>query len=119
MGVSNQYNVCPGDESFGPTNVWESNLEIEMGRLMEAITKYPYIAMVSCLFFCANFKDTEFPGVCYSNSGEATNIFDYGILRDNVNKLKLIQLGITLCTEEGEVAPDYPTWQFNFQFDIL
>ena len=62
-------------------------------------------------------QDTEFPGVCYSGSDETSNIFEYDILRNNVNKLKIIQLGITLCKASGEVAEDVPTWQFNFKFD--
>lgn len=42
---------------------------------------------------------------------------DYGIIRDNVNNLKLIQLGLTFCKEDGTVADDCPSWQFNFRFD--
>ena len=44
-------------------------------------------------------------------------MFDYNMIRNNVNYLKIIQLGITFCTEDGKVAPDCPTWQFNFRFD--
>ena len=62
-------------------------------------------------------QDTEFPGVCYPGADESTNIFEYNILKNNVDKLKIIQLGITLCTPDGEVVEDCPTWQFNFQFD--
>ena len=43
---------------------------------------------------------------------------DYTIIRDNVNNLKLIQLGLTFCNEEGVVAEDCPSWQFNFRFDL-
>ena len=42
---------------------------------------------------------------------------DYSIIRDNVNKLKLIQLGLTFCKEDGTIAEDCPSWQFNFRFD--
>ena len=44
-------------------------------------------------------------------------MFDYNMIRNNVNYLKIIQLGITFCTEDGKVASDCPTWQFNFRFD--
>lgn len=37
-------------------------------------------------------------------------------MRCNVEILKLIQLGITLVNEEGQVAQDI-TWQFNFYFN--
>ena len=53
----------------------------------------------------------------YPGSEENSNIFEYSILRNNVNKLKIIQLGITVCTASGQVATDYPTWQFNFKFN--
>jgi len=31
--------------------------------------------------------------------------------------LKLIQIGITISNEKGEVPEDL-TWQFNFKFDL-
>jgi len=39
-------------------------------------------------------------------------------LRSNVDILKLIQLGITFCDENGELAEECPTWQFNFRFNL-
>ena len=33
--------------------------------------------------------------------------------------LKIIQLGITFADENGELAADCPTWQFNFRFNLL
>ena len=47
------------------------------------------------------------------------NIFEYNFLRSNVNRLKIIQLGITLCSQDGKIAEEYPTWQFNFHFDEM
>lgn len=38
-------------------------------------------------------------------------------MRCNVDMLKIIQLGITLCDEEGN-SPEGMTWQFNFQFNL-
>lgn len=32
--------------------------------------------------------------------------------------LKLIQIGITLSNEKGEVPKENLTWQFNFKFDL-
>jgi CCR4-NOT transcription complex subunit 7/8 len=45
--------------------------------------------------------------------------FYYKSLKTNVNKLKLIQLGITIMNEKGEYPKNYPyhTWQFNLEFD--
>ena len=44
-------------------------------------------------------------------------MFEYNIIRNNVNYLRIIPLGLTFCTEDGKVAPNCPTWQFNFRFD--
>lgn len=101
---------------FNLRNVWDSNLDEEMRSLMAAVESYPYIAMVRKRKI-HELKDTEFPGICYPGSDENSNIFEYSILRNNVNKLKIIQLGITVCTASGQVATDYPTWQFNFKFN--
>jgi hypothetical protein len=35
-----------------------------------------------------------------------------------VDLLKLIQLGITFADENGELAEECPTWQFNFRFSL-
>ena len=39
-------------------------------------------------------------------------------MRDNVNLLKLIQIGFCLSDEEGNVPEKGLVWQFNFKFDI-
>ena len=36
----------------------------------------------------------------------------------NVDKLKVIQVGISLADEEGFMPPGVGTWQFNFRFDL-
>lgn len=38
--------VPPGSMPLDLRNVWNTNLEEEMDHIMEAIEKYPYIAMV-------------------------------------------------------------------------
>ncbi|MFS7895778.1 putative poly(A)-specific ribonuclease [Helianthus anomalus] len=70
--------------------VWNDNLEEEFDLIREIVDDNPYIAM-----------DTEFPGV------------------DNVDMLKLIQLGLTFSDEDGNL-PTCGThkpciWQFNFR----
>lgn len=32
--------------------------------------------------------------------------------------MRLIQIGITVCDEQGNLPPDTCTWQFNFHFDV-
>lgn len=45
------------------------------------------------------------------------NILQYRKIQKNVNRLKIIQLGITFTGPDGK-RPDGPcTWQFNFKFD--
>ncbi|TKA51588.1 hypothetical protein B0A53_05269 [Rhodotorula sp. CCFEE 5036] len=89
--------------------VWTTNLEEEMSYLRAAIEKYPFVAM-----------DTEFPGVVARPIGSfrGSSDYHYQTLRCNVDLLRIIQLGLTLCDENGELAPGVCTWQFNFQFSI-
>jgi CCR4-NOT transcription complex subunit 7/8 len=42
----------------------------------------------------------------------------YQTLRCNVDLLKIIQLGITLADENGNLPNDICTWQFNFKFNL-
>ncbi|KAF2093940.1 ribonuclease H-like protein [Rhizodiscina lignyota] len=87
-------------------------------------------------------QDTEFPGVVARPMGEFTTkaSYHYQTLRCNVDLLKIIQLGITLFSMDGDIPPAQPietsnltqtnrlpgyqgnlvmcpcTWQFNFEF---
>lgn len=88
-------------------------------------------------------QDTEFPGVVARPMGSfrGKSDYHYQTLRTNVDLLKLIQLGITLFTEDGDTTPARPqssdsginmpggrkynaaatlpcTWQFNFKFSL-
>lgn len=64
-------------------------------------------------------QDTEFPGIVARPMGTFKNKADYHYqtLRCNVDMLKIIQLGITLADEEGNM-PEVCTWQFNFKFSL-
>ena len=88
--------------------VYEYNFAEELRVISELLEEYNYIGM-----------DTEFPGTVY-NVRNLTNDFYYKTLKLNIDKLKLIQLGITITNENGEYPKNIPyhTWQFNFQFDI-
>ena len=135
--------------------VWRGNLAQEMAVLRELVDKYPYISMVrpclssnepllnrgvgrntSSLVAEDNFQDTEFPGIVARPMGafKTTADYHYQTLRCNVDLLKVIQVGITLFDENGDVPPAHAsdemnagpyknnllacpcTWQFNFQF---
>ncbi|WFD39148.1 CCR4-NOT core DEDD RNase subunit [Malassezia japonica] len=80
-----------------------------MAYLRSAIENYPYVAM-----------DTEFPGIVARPIGNfrGSTDYHYQTLRCNVDLLRLIQIGITVCDEQGNLPPDTCTWQFNFHFDV-
>ncbi|KAL1221026.1 putative CCR4-associated factor 1 [Cardamine amara subsp. amara] len=101
------------DDTIEIREVWNDNLEEEMALIEEAIDDFPYVAM-----------DTEFPGVVCKSVTATPNPkhydFNYETLKTNVNLLKLIQLGLTLSDEKGNL-PTCGTnnkqcvWQFNFR----
>ena len=90
--------------------VFDFNLKEELKVISELFDEYNYIGM-----------DTEFPGTVYDiDMQNITDDFYYKSLKMNVDKLKLIQLGITLTDDKGKYPENIPyhTWQFNFEFDI-
>jgi CCR4-NOT transcription complex subunit 7/8 len=64
--------------------------------------------------------DTEFPGIVARPLGNfrTQSEFVYQTLRCNVDLLRVIQLGITLSDEHGNLPPGICTWQFNFKFNL-
>ena len=72
--------------------------------------------MLTCSF-C--LQDTEFPGFLeseFENGPEDQR--QYNAIKNSVDKLKIIQLGITLSDEDGNLPKPVSTWQFNFDWDI-
>ena len=86
--------------------VYQDNFIKEIKRIGKYLKQYPYIGM-----------DTEFPGIVYPCTSINSDFY-YQYIKVNVNKLKLIQLGITLTNAKGEQPPNTATWQFNLKFDI-
>ncbi|KAF3623690.1 putative CCR4-associated factor 1 -like protein 7 [Capsicum baccatum] len=101
--------LLPKSDSIHIREVWNDNLEEEFDLIREIVDDYPYIAM-----------DTEFPGVVLRPVGnfKNSNDFHYQTLKDNVDLLKLIQLGLTFSDENGNLpkcgTDKYCIWQFNF-----
>ena len=90
--------------------VWKENLEEEMKKVCMLVEEgYNVIAM-----------DTEFPGIIYAmpNQQMAHANSWYDVLRENVNDLNLIQVGITLSNKEGVKPQPVNTWQFNMEFSL-
>jgi len=98
------------NDSIEIKEVYEGNLEREFALIREIVDEYPYVAM-----------DTEFPGVVLHALGEfkTGNESNYRNLKDNVDLLKLIQLGLTFFNDEGGLptcgTDKYCIWQFNFR----
>eukprot|EP00123_Amoebidium_parasiticum_P012407 comp21332_c1_seq1/m.29230 comp21332_c1_seq1/g.29230 ORF comp21332_c1_seq1/g.29230 comp21332_c1_seq1/m.29230 type:complete len:275 (-) comp21332_c1_seq1:563-1387(-) len=105
-------NVKNGDTEgkYKICEVWAHNLVEEMTRIMHVVKDYPYVAM-----------DTEFPGTVARPVGQfnrSSTEYTYQLLRCNVDLLKIIQLGVTLSNDKGEIPEDVCTWQFNFHFTL-
>ncbi|XP_041463041.1 CCR4-NOT transcription complex subunit 7-like [Lytechinus pictus] len=90
-------------------DVWNTNLEDVFRKIRIIIQKYKYVAM-----------DTEFPGVVARPLGEfrTNSEYQYQLHRCNVDLLKIIQLGITFCDEQGNFPKTGSTFQFNFRFNL-
>ncbi|PVF99162.1 CAF1-domain-containing protein [Serendipita vermifera] len=88
-------------------DVWNNNLEESMRELRRLVDTYPYVAI-----------DCEFPAVVARPIGKfkTSTDYHYQTMRCNVEFLRLIQLGITLVNDVGEVAQEC-MWQFNFYFN--
>ena len=95
----------PSNEELGIIEVYDNNFIEQIKYLSSLLDDYNYIGM-----------DTEFPGTVF-HVENMTEDFYYKSLKKNVDKLKLIQLGITLTNEKGEYPSPYHTWQFNLEFD--
>ena len=85
----------------------QDNLEIEIKKISKLIDTYNYVAL-----------DTEFPGFPYTGQGSTQREIYYKSIKENVDNLKLIQVGITLCDKDGNYPRDNASWQFNFRFDL-
>ncbi|KAH7819631.1 putative CAF1 family ribonuclease containing protein [Monocercomonoides exilis] len=88
-------------------DVWKDNLDAEMQRIREIVETHPVLGM-----------DTEFPGEVYFPPRYPTGNYQYERLKGNVDRLNIIQLGLTFATPEGQLARPTCTWQFNFLFDV-
>ena len=86
--------------------VYEHNFKKEIKILSSLLDEYSYVAM-----------DTEFPGIVFQLDSYSKDFY-YKSLKLNVDNLKLIQVGITLCDENGNHPPYCSTWQFNLKFNL-
>ncbi|MED6190236.1 hypothetical protein PIB30_103919, partial [Stylosanthes scabra] len=102
------------DSSVVIRQVWAANVDHEFKVIRSVIKKYRLVSI-----------DTEFPGVVFQPRNKSyRNLLPeetYQLMKANVEALKLVQLGLTLSDERGNL-PDLGTnnrnsyiWQFNFR----
>ncbi|KAF4353492.1 hypothetical protein F8388_013784 [Cannabis sativa] len=96
-------------DSIHIREVWNDNLDEEFALIRDIVDRFNYIAM-----------DTEFPSVVLRPVGNFKNINDYNYqtLKDNVDMLKLIQLGLTFSDEDGNLptcGTDKSCLRFNLK----
>ncbi|ODN00212.1 CCR4-NOT transcription complex subunit 7 [Orchesella cincta] len=90
--------------------VWANNLLVEFAKIRQVVKTYNFIAM-----------DTEFPGIVVRPPCSVRTVgcvFPYELLKVNVDRLKIIQLGVTFMDRNGNTPPGVCTWQFNFRFSL-
>ncbi|KAI6681293.1 hypothetical protein NL676_035174 [Syzygium grande] len=99
-----------GDTPIHIREVGNDNLDDEFALIREVVDRFNYVAV-----------DTKFPGAVSRPVGDFENMGDYNYLnlKNNVDMLKLIQLGLTFSDENGNLptcgTDKYCIWQFNFR----
>ncbi|XP_022146384.1 putative CCR4-associated factor 1 homolog 8 [Momordica charantia] len=81
--------------------VWSLNLREELELLNEYLPEFPVVVI-----------DMEFPGFLWCTPKGISEEEFYHCLRFNVNRLNILQLGLTLADQKGNIAM---TWEFNFR----
>lgn len=87
--------------------VWAWNLEEEFSALMSAVSSAAGGTIVAL--------DMEFPGFLRQEPRLGPRCVRYQALRENVDKLRPIQLGAAVAGADGILRG---VWSFNLQFDV-
>jgi len=87
--------------------VWAWNFDAEIGELLATTAPLKNNVILAL--------DTEFPGFLREEPHTAGKARQYQALRDNVDNLRPIQIGIAVANEDGTLLG---TWSFNLRFDV-
>mmetsp|Transcript_102781 Transcript_102781/g.265700 ORF Transcript_102781/g.265700 Transcript_102781/m.265700 type:complete len:324 (+) Transcript_102781:89-1060(+) len=85
--------------------VWDWNLEKEFANLTSAASPENSVLAL----------DVEFPGFLRQEPRSGARAVRYQVLRENVDRLRPIQIGISVAGSDGSLKG---TWSFNLQFDV-
>jgi CCR4-NOT transcription complex subunit 7/8 len=86
------------EDDSGIKEVWAENMDEEMLKISRLLDTYNNISM-----------DTEFPGFYKKNETGAVQDA-YTLIKSNVDILKLIQVGVTLSDDNGNMPSPINTW---------
>jgi len=97
-----------GDAGDVIREVWAWNFDAELGALLAAV--------VACggLGGCLVALDMEFPGFVVEEPRACSRAARYEVLRENVDKLWPVQVGIAVADSDGALVG---VWSFNLRFD--
>ncbi|KAK2947626.1 putative CCR4-NOT transcription complex subunit 8 [Blattamonas nauphoetae] len=84
-------------------DVWHKNFQTELDDISRLLDDYPFVAF-----------DTEFSGEVFRPELVSGNIA-YDRIKINTDRLRLIQVGITLANHKGEHPSPIYIWQFNLE----
>jgi len=87
--------------------VWAKNFDMEFGALLAAAAGEAGGAIVAL--------DMEFPGFLRQEPRSGARAVRYQVLRENVERLRPIQLGAAVASADGMLRG---AWCFNLRFDV-
>lgn len=108
---SSETSSTPDPESISDREVhevWAWNLDEEFNNLLSAASADASGGVVLAL-------DMEFPGFLRQEPRTQSRAARYQAMRENVDRLRPIQLGIAIAAEDGCLRG---IWNFNLKFDI-
>lgn len=96
-------------------DVWAWNLDAEFAALLMAASVVPRSTRVEGSGSVILAFDVEFPGFLHQEPRMGARTVRYQVLRENVDRLRPIQLGVAVAGQDGVLRG---VWSFNLRFDV-